>query len=254
MFLQRLISALIPCRSRRHFRAGFDEPRKRTEHVRWNRDRSSETQARRLLHLNASALQSGFVDRVLCEYDATGVVCSGECVGFQAALRAADSLAHSRPELRVGVYCPDLRPQDIMCRVSSAIQLVLGLVPTAPRELADMLVSLRALRRGGRWGGTLIGLYRTLPDTATAFEQLRRLRDSGTVDALGCELSHLPEHRDENRLAAFLAAAWPLATACVSAGQRTPTSVRWQIERISAPPGATQPARGDSSRARSMER
>jgi hypothetical protein len=88
---------------------------------------------------------------------ADGVFLIGDGVGHQKVLRTARLAVERHPDFFVGVNCPDLRPQDVFCRIPAGISGVWSYRPGIWPPDPDTLAATAAARHDASWQGLHFG-------------------------------------------------------------------------------------------------
>lgn len=166
--------------------------------------------------------------------EAAGVVISAGMGGYQAVLRAARELGERVGAGLVGVHCPSLRPQDLLCRISGAVGLAWVEIPPAATDVGATLAAMRSARDEHPWDGVLIGALGDLEVVLRAPERVAFLRESGQFDVLAGMVSGAESGRVGSLVKAFRELASPLEVALVSesALEAAEVGCRWWVRRL----------------------
>lgn len=144
-----------------------------------------------------------------------GILVSSAGAGFQLALRTAVQLRSRLPEATIGVHCPDLRPQDLLCRLPREVDLAWIDVPASTSAILSMAAVMGIVRSDYAWKGQACG---DVGDCTCALRDKSVTvcaRDSGQFDLLACHAPASEQRTNAADLAVFKDIAWPLDAALV---------------------------------------
>jgi hypothetical protein len=88
---------------------------------------------------------------------ADGVFLVGDGIGHQKVLRAARLAAERHPGFFIGVNCPDLRPQDVFCRLPQGVGGVWASPASMGHNTSEAPAAVDHARRESDWRGLYFG-------------------------------------------------------------------------------------------------
>lgn len=182
-----------------------------------------------------------------------GVVISSQRAGYQRALQAALRVRERLSSALVGVYCPDLRAQDLLCRLRPEISLAWLDLPEHVDGIAELAATLRATRAEYPWKGQLCGDFGSLPNTVDGARRIVSAKDAGQFDMLALHAGHTRAAHQEYAPSDFADAVPPLTPLFVArirgSADTAPTIWALTADASREHRGGRQPTRHDAAEA-----